>query len=708
MTPTTQSPAEATPSGRSVNKSVAIAAGLLVAFLAVVAVLGLRYFESERTREVRAWETRLGIVADSRVAAAYDWLEGNFNQLAELARNTSVQLYLTELALEDKVADEAAQAAYLRNLLTATAERAGFAPTQAPSGVAANITRTGEAGLALVDRKGRIIAASPGMLPPDGDPIRGAVEKAGKGEKVFIDAFVGPTGQPSLGFALPVLAVQAATGSEIVGILVGVRVMGEDLFRHLKQPGMVLKTSEVHLVRKHEGQAQYLSPLKDGTAPLARALSADSEDLDTAMALRNPGNFVKGTNWEGAPVIAISRSVSGTPWQLVHSVSYAESLGEADVRHRTLVIVFALVVVVLGVALVAVWRHGTSLRAAEAAHRFQVSSERFENLSKFMNLVTNSQPTSIVAVDEDGVYSFANQTAGKEAGVIPDEMLGKTMPAVIGPVKAHAFMEINKEVFKEPRRISKITTFEEDEGEFQVIKSEHIPLHGDRDHKPGVLMILDDITALVKERKRGEERLLQLVNTLVSVVDRRDPYSAYHSSRVAEVSAAIAKEMELDEIGVKTTDISGRLMNLGKIFVPSELLTKAGQLTPEERDMLSRSFLVSSDLLRGVEFDGPVVQTIREIGETWDGKGPLGLGGEQILVTARIVAVANAFVGMVSPRAWRDPMTFEKVADILFKDSGMRYDRRPVLALMHLLDNKGAKESWAHFREPTQEGDGAA
>ena len=59
------------------------------------------------------------------------------------------------------------------------------------------------------------------------------------------------------------------------------------------------------------------------------------------------------------------------------------------------------------------------------------------------------------------------------------------------------------------------------------------------------------------------------------------------------------------------------------------------------------------DLLQDVTFEGPVVETIRQLGETWDGGGPLGLKGEEILVTARVLAVANAFVGMVSPRAYR-------------------------------------------------------
>ncbi len=110
------------------------------------------------------------------------------------------------------------------------------------------------------------------------------------------------------------------------------------------------------------------------------------------------------------------------------------------------------------------------------------------------------------------------------------------------------------------------------------------------------------------------------------------------------------------------------------------------------------------DLLEGVTFDGPVVESIRQLGETWNGKGPLGLKGEEILVTARILAVANAFVGMISARAYRGAMPFRKAADILMEETDTRFDRRPVSGLVNYLENRGGMRRWAHFRDaPTAE-----
>ncbi len=138
-------------------------------------------------------------------------------------------------------------------------------------------------------------------------------------------------------------------------------------------------------------------------------------------------------------------------------------------------------------------------------------------------------------------------------------------------------------------------------------------------------------------------------------------------------------------------------MNIGKIFVPPELLTKTGELTAEERTLVANSYMVSVDLLDGVDFEGPVAETIRHMREAWDGTGPLGKKEEETLRTARILAVANAFVGMTSPRAYREALTFEDASTILLEQSGTTYDRKPVAALINYLENRGGTEKWASF-----------
>jgi HD-GYP domain-containing protein (c-di-GMP phosphodiesterase class II) len=719
-----------------------IAAIIITVGGAIAAVFA--FIDSERQRDIQAWQVRLGIVADSRSADINAWVDQNFDYMKELSQNASLQLYMSDLeagldeepepepdqedtsqsdadllmgetteteedvdALEEEEVDgedEAASASYLRNLLIATADRTGFKAPPATGEVAANIERAGVAGIGLVNADGQALVATPDM-PPLTKRIRKAIASALDGEPTIIDIFSGAAGDPTIGFVLPVYGVQDdGDGAKGIGAVVGLRIVGEDLFERMKQPGETSESSETYLVRAKGATVEYLTPLADGTPALKKSMSSDTPDLAAAYGISRPGGFAIKVDYAGTEVLAASRQIANLPWVLMRKISRTEALSATDTRLTTILGVFIAIIVIVTLAILYVWKKGASMRATQALHDAEIALERFGNMSKFMKVVTDNQPNHIIAVDENTTYTFANGPAADEAGISIEDMMGKTMASVIGPVKAQKYAELNKEVLATFEKAANTTIFGDEDGEdeenpLQVIRSFHVPLRGDRDFPPAVLMILSDITELTSEKRRGEKMMRQLTDTLVSVVDRRDPFSANHSSRVAEVSSEIAKEMGLEEIHHKTVDVAGNLMNLGKIFIPEDVLTKVDDLTAEERAMMGKAYLTTVDLLEGVEFEGPVVETIRQFGETWDGRGPLGLKDEEIIIPARILAVANAFVGMVSARAYREAMPFQKAADILLGDAGTRYDRRPITALLNFLDNRDGTTRWAHFRK---------
>jgi len=626
-----------------VNWMVAASGVGLLAIAILGVLLSFRFVDAERERALQKWQVRMGIVADSRTAAVVEWIDGNIATLRDLAENQSLQLYMSELAdaagEREEVADEAAQAGYLRNLLIDTANRAGFAAPPPAGEVAANVNRAGLAGIALLDTAGRPLVATPGM-PALSNALRAVAAKALAGEAAMIDLQTGPSGVPFLGFALPVYGVQDDPGEDPgIGTVIGLKIPGNDLFDRLKQPGDTAETSDSYLIRDAGNSVEYLSPLADGSAPLKRSLAKNTAKLAAAFALKTPGGFALRHSYRGDGVLVTSRAVAGTPWTLVRTVGQEEALGETDTRLRSILMI--LILSIVAIAMIAVWRHGTSLRAAEAAERHRIAAERMGNLSKFLHVVTDSQPTNIVAVDEAGQYHFSNNPAARDAGLKVEDMLGKTMASVIGPVRAKALDKINRQVFATDERAEHVHHFD-DGGEERVLRSSHVPLKADRDHPRGVLMVLDDLTELTRERRRNERMLHELIDTLVSVVDRRDPFSAHHSTRVADVARAIATEMGIADTEVETVDISARLMNLGKIFVPTELLTKSGGLSDEERATLAG--------------------------------------------------------------AYREALTFDAVAANLLEATEQRFDRKPVSALINYLDNRGGRERWAHYRDaPAQE-----
>ena len=429
------------------------------------------------------------------------------------------------------------------------------------------------------------------------------------------------------------------------------------------------------------------------------------------VQIETPGGFATRRDYQGTDVLVTGRGLAVAPWFLVRTVTAVEALSAIDSRARTLLIVFLGLIAGIAVALVAVWRHGTSLRAAEAAERHRLAAEQFANVTRFLRVVTDALPNPMMAVDGDGRYMFSNMAAAEEAGLHPRDMIGKDLASVMGPVRARLFQRINNRVMADQEPATEYHAFSDDgaegaEGSEIAVKSDHLPIAATSRRPAGVLMRLEDITEITEQRRRGERIMRQLVQTLLGVVDRRDPYSANHSARLAEVAKAIAREMGLDDLECATVETAGNLINLGKILIPIELLTKTEDLTDEERDSLQNSVVVSADLLEGVEFDGPVVATIRQMQEHWDGTGPEAVAGEAIEGGARIVAVANAFVGMVSARAWRRAMPFDQACKVLSDQAGTVFDRRPVSALINFIDNRGGRDRWASWGEAPEEGAG--
>lgn len=670
---------------------------IILALLAIVGVVAVQYFVSqEQQREETQWQLRMGIVADSRFADIDRWLGRQLDELNGLAKNESVQIYtdqINELSADVTQADQVeALRDYLRNLLTVTADRTGFTlPASAGGDVPANVSETGVAGLMIVDSNGNVVAASPGAPPYTGD-LHAFVTAQLQGQRAISDMALNSRGNPSMAFMVPILAAQSEGAQATqIGVILGIKEVGNEIFPLLRQPGETSSTARSTLVRFKDGMVTYLSPDANGK-PMTVELDAETPHLDTAFAAAKPGAFATDKrNAAGTNVLVTGRAFTKLPWALAYTINYDEALGAAKARFRNLNIYLLLAVALVGVIIIAVWRHGSSRRASQAAHQFERMANKFESQKNLLQLVTDSQPTQIFILDDKDRYQFANSQASKAAGIPTSEMIGKPIANVLGPQSAKRYITLSHEAIELRHEVSDVARSEEG-GKVKVVQSEHIPLKDPSGTPKSVLTVERDITDVVTERERRARTLNQLVKTLVDVVDKRDPFAARHSARVAKVARSVAKEMGLTEVEIETADIAGNLLNLGKILIPQEVLAKTGQLTDAERDMIKNSIQTSADLLQGIEFDGPVVLTLRQAQAHWDGSGqPAGLAGDAIVVSARVIAVANALIGMISDRAFRQALSIDDAIENLMKGSGKAFDRRVVAALVNYLDNRGGR-----------------
>ena len=650
-------------------RAVGLGAAGLVLFLVLGFVLILRFAGVERDRDLGHWQVRLGIVADGRAAAIADWVERQFGEMSGLADNTSLQIYMTELALAagdtGQVTDEPAQISFLRNLLTVTAQRGGFAVPSAPA-VAANVRRAGLAGIALLDANRKPLVATAETPALEGR-LQSFVQGTRAAERALLDLYPGGDGAPAMGFLVPIFGVQGGrTAADQVGWVLGVKPVGSELFSVLKPPGAPEPGAETLLVRVAGNTVEFLSPLADGTAPLQRRLALDTPQLAAAFAIAEPGGFGVKRDYRGSEVLATGRVVPGTPWTLVHKIDRDVALGDSDRRVMRLAGFLVLSLLAIAAVLVAVWRHASSRRATKAANDFAALARRFESQGALLRLVTDTQPNAIFILDAEGRYRFANEETAKRAGIAEADLVGKKIEAVLGPAAAERYLRYNRAALEKGEPVSALERLEE-EGRLMVLQSVHIALGATPDAPRSVLVVEQDVTQLTLERERRERTLRELVHTLTAACDRRDRYAAQQSARCAALARAIADEMGLDPVLADTAEIAGNLLN---------------------------SLQGTADLIAGVEFDGPVVETLRQVSERWDGGGPRGLKGESILVTARVVAVANAFVALASPRAYRAGKDIDTVLSSLLQQVGTTFERKVVAALVSYFDMRGGRARW--------------
>jgi len=682
--------------------------------LLVLGVVGIwsinRLVDDGRQRELTQWQVRLGIVADSRTAEVNRWLADNLADLNALADNESVQLYvgsIDEFSADPEQQDQIEGfRQYLRNLLQVAAMRGGFGDAGTDSQPNFNQAMPGSGGILIVNSASTVVAASPDAPPFEG-AFKSFVNAVPPGESATSPMSTDARGEPAMAFVVPLFAVQSdGTASAQIGRIIGVKHVGKELFPLLRQPGETSRSAVTVLLTKVGDKVAYLSPIErpgQTAEPLGLTMELSTPNLDAAYAVTVGSGFAPDKrNYAGQRVVVAAREIVGAPWVLMHTVEYDEALGAGDERFRTLTAILGLALLVIAVAIIAVWRHGSSRRAAEAATRAQTLATRFEVQKDLLQLVTDSQPTSIFILDNQNRYRFANAQASAAAGITPAEMLNKDIAAVLGPASAKRYLELNEQALKAGAAINNVARIEADDGR-KVLQSEHIPLKERSGATAGVLTVEHDITEVVTEREKRARTLQNLVKTLVSVVDRRDPFAANHSTRVARVARAVAREMGLTETEMDTAESAANLLNLGKIMIPPEVLAKTGDLTEEERKLLRNSVQVSADIIQDIEFDGPVVETLRQAQERFDGSGqPRGLKGEDILITARIIGVANALIGMISDRAFRQGMSMDAAIEILFKEAGKAYDRRVVAALVNYLDNRDGRAQLADVTAATQ------
>lgn len=180
---------------------------------------------------------------------------------------------------------------------------------------------------------------------------------------------------------------------------------------------------------------------------------------------------------------------------------------------------------------------------------------------------------------------------------------------------------------------------------------------------------------LAKRKRQLEKVSLQMIQTLSTTIEAKDEYARGHSHRVAEYAALIAGELGWSSEEIMNLKYAAHLHDIGKIGIPDMLLNKPARLTPEEYSVIKEHTVIGAEILKNISLIPHVAEVARSHHEHYDGTGyPDGLAGEDIPLSARIVAIADSYDAMNSRRIYRNALPPEKIFEEIKNNRGIQFD----------------------------------
>jgi putative nucleotidyltransferase with HDIG domain len=189
--------------------------------------------------------------------------------------------------------------------------------------------------------------------------------------------------------------------------------------------------------------------------------------------------------------------------------------------------------------------------------------------------------------------------------------------------------------------------------------------------------------------------LEQTITTLARAIEMRDPYTDGHQKRVAYLAVAIAKELGLSDGTIEGIRLAALIHDIGKIQIPLEILSRPGKLDKFEFELIKKHPTIGYDVVGDIDFPWPIRQIILQHHEKIDGSGyPQGLKGEDILLEARILCVADTVEAMASHRPYRPSLGVEAAKNEITTHKGILFDSDVVDACLKVIEQNNIKNLW--------------
>lgn len=339
------------------------------------------------------------------------------------------------------------------------------------------------------------------------------------------------------------------------------------------------------------------------------------------------------------------------------------------------------------------------LREAKVRWERKLVEQQVREKVHFLQVLIDAMPMPIYYEDVEGTLMGCNTAFATAFGLPKDEVAGKSVHEIFPRNLAVKLKEMDLAL---PGQ-SGVQVFEH-QVRFADGSKRDVVLHkATYEDAAGCLAgsvgVLIDITERKRAELKSEKSLKKLrkavegaVHALVTTVEIKDPYTFGHQQRVSKLAYAIGREMGLSAKIIEGIRLAGLVHDLGKIYVPSEILSKPSKLNSLEFSFVKTHPQVGYDILKRAEFFWPIAQIVFQHHERLDGSGyPSGLTGNAILIEAKIMAVADVVEAITSHRPYRPSLGIDMALKEISRNKGVLYDPDAVDACLRLFKKKGFK-----------------
>ena len=335
---------------------------------------------------------------------------------------------------------------------------------------------------------------------------------------------------------------------------------------------------------------------------------------------------------------------------------------------------------------------GAAVVVYDITKRKQAELALRQSEEKYRLLVDNAHDAIFIA--QDGRIKFPNPRTQMILGYSADELANMPYTDLVHPHDRALIPEMREVRAREGAdsgtyAVRVITRA----GEQVWAQISSVPITWEE--RPATLNFVRDITLQKKAEEELKQSLVKLrkvtgatIQAMAQTVEVRDPYTAGHQRRVSDLARAIGTRMGLSAEQVDGIRMAGVIHDIGKISVPAEILSKPGILTDPEFSLIKTHPRVGYDILKEIEFPWDIAQIVLQHHERLDGSGyPHGLSGENILLEARILAVADVVEAMASHRPYRPALGIEKALEEISDRKGRAYDSDVVKSCLWLFED---------------------